>query len=230
MSKNSQFSASMRKFRDKLRYFVTSQTEELTKEASEEVAKTLVRLARNRLVSRANPSAESKELISELKENITSYKNTVSIQSDPEGLMLFLEYGTGLTEKKHPEANKIGWNYAGNADKYKKIGERYGWIFERKNNHYVSEDDWVIPKESKFQTSYRERVRFYFRKDRTYVKSYTRTRPHGPKLKSDKNLVFSSGLKPIRYIYDSKQKIREFVDLNEGISMKEFIEELKELK
>ena len=240
MAKNSQFSASMRKFRDKLRYFVMSQTEELTKEASEEVAKTIVRIAQNNLVNRATPSPESKELITGLKNNISSYKNTISIQSDPEGLMMFLEYGTGINNKPHPEANKIGWEYGVNSDKYiifKKTDQsgnnkirNMGWVFERKNNHYIDRNDWKISDDSKFKTSYNERVRFYFRKDGTYVKSYTRKRPHGPKVKSEKELVFSSGIKPVRYIYDAKKAVRDFVDLNKGISMTEFIEELKELK
>lgn len=242
MSKDADFSKSMKKFRDNLRYFIKHQTEKVAETTSTEVAKAFVRVAQDTLVERATPSPESKSLVNSLKSNISSYKNTVSVETDPEGLMLFLEYGTGLTGRNNNtaeglnDASAVGWNYASrlNEGRYvrmKKTGN-LGWIFERKDDHYVDSDDWIIPKTSKFQVSERERVRWYFRigKDgkRHLVKSYTRKR-RKPKYRN-KNLVFTTGLKPTRYIFDTKQKIRSFIDLNRGADIKAFIEELQNLK
>lgn len=245
MAKNFGFEASMRKFRDSLRNIAKREIEFAGKSIQKNVCEAIQRLAQDRLLEYNEASAESENLITDIAfENIYIDEPTgeVRVTSDAEGLVLFLEYGTGLTGRENntsdglADANRVGWNYALHANRYKKLRNgRQGWFFENKNEHYVDKNDWIPPEESTVKSTYRQRVRFYIRQrnGRTeYVKSYARKRPHGPKIRSTKNLVFSSGIKPIRYMYEAKKKVKEFIALERGSSLtyKQFIENLDYLE
>lgn len=150
------------------------------------VAEIFVSRARGRLEKYAN--TDNLGLISRLKSNIY-YRPSKSgyqiiIRQDPEGLMTYLEYGTGLFmgASPHPEANKIGWTYGGNAGSsqaYKTVNGRFGWFFRTEDPD-------------------------------TYIDRNDSDRREGG------TLVFTQGIKPIRYIYNTRKEIEDLITRSKG--------------
>ena len=189
--------------------------------------------ARDRLLTYATPKdnesySQLVDLASTIvaKESSTGLGYEVSIPVDNEGLLLFLEYGTGTMGAldEHPEAGKVGWKYALNRESY--INE--GWFFNRyptRRNSSIGEFETAVayldandinPVKNRVRyVSERVRVKGYPR-DGKKVKSYTRKRPVA-KTKvyeyDDSGTAFSRGLLPVRFIYDTKQELREILDL-----------------
>ncbi len=248
MPKNHDFAKSMKKFRDNLRSLAQKEVEIAGQSVKEDICYTIMQLAQDRLLQYSEASPESESLVESIADNIyvDDESGEVRVKSDPEGLLLFLEYGTGLVGRDNntteglADADKVGWKYAtkfGVLGHYKKVKDRYGWIFERDSEHYLGKDDWVIPKETKFHQTDREKVRFYFRTrngKREFVKSYSRKRPHGPtaRIKDKngnpvyKNLVFTAGIKPIRFMYEARKKVKDLIAHSEGLTVSEFRKEL----
>jgi hypothetical protein len=100
--------------------------------------------------------------------------------SEP-NLIMFLEYGTGLAGDKHqhPQASKIGWQYAVNKSKYVNYAIHGdgaysnfgpGWFFKFEDGKLILNDDWeVLGKDGGIRA------------------------------------VFSNGIVPARFIYDTKR-------------------------
>ena len=139
----------------------------------------------------------------------------VYIPEDPEGLVMFLEYGTGLDGDMsgHPE----GWAYAVNEKDYVTYGGREGFVFDKTPKDYtpyIDENDVVGLTETKVFESERELVKVT--SPRYKVRAYYRKRPHGAKTFTYKrkrdNKVFSSGLVATKFIYDTIQDYRNLAN------------------
>lgn len=110
------------------------------------------------------------------------YKNGayIRIYDNEEGLMMFLEYGTGLKGEadNHQMSGEIGWGYALNRENpkiYKSYNDKLGWIFEYdSNDHYIGSDDEV------WEYDY-------------------------------KTLIFTQGIKPVRYLYNTLIEIQDTI-------------------
>lgn len=149
----------------------------LSKEVSELWAKTFVRVARENLRIYLIDYSQRATDVSSITSNIycieTANGWSVIVKNETPNepnLMLFLEYGTGLRgeEHYHPQASKIGWQYAVNRDNYKFLPiEGSGWFFTDDGTKLIGGDDYKIKNRS----------------------------------------VFSNGLVPARYIYDTKRKL-----------------------
>lgn len=231
MARTKEFEASMKKFKDDFSKALISKIRDESSKIGERVANAFVESARNKLETRATPKGSSKQLIDNIKRSMYYVKlndNTYSVRipMDSEGLVMFLEYGTGLqgTFEPHPEAGDIGWNYAVNGIKYINYGGKRGFIFKEKDSgngkrgmrlsQYLDENDIAGLYERREYVSDTQWVKGYTRKDGTVVKRYVRTRP---KEKTNlyyqfkPNRIFSQGLKPVRFIYDTKQQILELL-------------------
>lgn len=152
------------------------------------VAEVFVSRARGRLQKYAN--TDQLGLIARLLNNIY-YRQSKSgyqiiIRQDAEGLMTFLEYGTGLFmmgATPHPEAGKIGWDYGGSAyygnHAYRSVNGRFGWFFRTEDPD-------------------------------TYIDRNDSDRREGG------TLVFTQGIKPIRYIYNTRKEIEDLIAQSNG--------------
>ena len=165
----------------------------------------------------------------------------VKVKMDKQGLAMFLEYGTGLEgdANKHPEAKRFNWEYAVNdnteritTDKsYKKDGPnterrtawyptlfgKKGFVFKKTSESYFGKSDIKFknglygvnsqkyifvpptPMVSKLGKPFTRRQYTYFRRKK---KEYEYT-------KSD--YIISSGIKPVMYIYNAKNDIRDIL-------------------
>ena len=167
---------------------------------NELIAETFVTRARARLS--LNNNAKNQAVISKLLGNIYSRKTKngvqIVIRQDPEGLMTYLEYGTGLLGEAyaHPEASEFGWNYRQNDyyenPAYKSVNGRRGWFFRTFSpNIYIDNND----------------------SDR----------------REGGSLVFSQGIKPVRYIYDTRIEIEDLIVKADGdfVYLEQLLKRLK---
>lgn len=198
-------------------------------ELSERLCEVFASRARQRLIKYSTPKDSNSSMqIQTLAQTIVAKKSStglgyeVSIPVDDEGLLLFLEYGTGLVgeNQRHEEASAIGWKYALNRDLYTKGG---GWFFNRYPTRgdetaiaYLDQKD-ITPVVSVTEyVSERGRVRGYVTKTGKKVRGYTRKRAV-PKTKSyqktSTSTVWSKGLAPVKFIYNTKQELRNILDL-----------------
>ena len=154
-------------------------------------AKKFVERARDRLGK--NNNAKDQSIIEKLKGNIYAREGKdgwqIVIRQDPEGLMTFLEYGTGLLGQGssetdgHPEAIKIGWDYRQNDyignPAYRTVNNKRGWFFRSSDpNIYIDKND----------------------SDR----------------REGGTLIFSQGIEPVRYIYETRIEFENLIRKSKG--------------
>ena len=242
MPKSVEFKDSLDKARRNFEAIVNEYALRRGEEFSKRVAERFVEEARKNLLSDSNPAPESVGLISSIASNITYTKSArtlnrkgttkgkpkvatgyvVKIPMDREGLVMFLEYGTGLNGLRYKdklfkaEASRIGWKYAINRENYKTFGTKRGFIFRSTGKNYIDNDDY------KFRHRYlstTEFVRGYIRTTKktgkqTYVKGYRRARRTPKMVEGKKTWVLSSGITPVRFIYRAKNKVRQLISKN----------------
>lgn len=221
MSRDETFEASMKKAVGRIRYLIRTKSRNLENEVSLRICECFVKRARARLLQRATPAtAESEAQVLELAYSIRTRMlpdgrgYSVRIPADREGLFMFLEFGTGLVGEgqAHPEASNIGWEYGVNRENY----ISGGWIFNPNPNipyRFTSKGEMTynmrglepVGEETGF--AYIDQNDHYPMRENKKVKSkkgkvYTYVR--------ERNRVFSRGLVPTRYIYDTKQDIKNF--------------------
>lgn len=211
-------------FRRKLTSAIAERAERICFNLSDKVTDVFVENARLRLEDRATPKdGISQALIERVKNNITRQESKsegasyiVSVKGDPEGLFMFLEYGTGLTGGTfpHPESGQIGWDYMVNFDNpkiYKWYKDDMGWFFSADKATYIDENDEYPIVEYRTRGLADEQVGPYIRNGKLVnKKGYHRVRPYvlnGIQLET----VFSHGLYPLMYFYDTKQQIRDIL-------------------
>lgn len=219
-------------FAKRLKGYVKEKANDFAVEISEDIAKAFVNQAKKRLLSGSTPrGAEDMAKVQEIADSIHYTKEgnicTVVVPNDPEGLNMFLEYGTGLAgdADKNPDAKKIGWKYAINKDKYqRRIGgygggaEKLGFIFTKKGT-YLDENDLnpvytkhpqpirSATKEAKIIT-----VKGYTDSRGRTVESYVKQIDTLPKAyKPLRNKVLSQGIKPVRYIYATRVNLNRII-------------------
>ena len=162
--------------------------------------------------------------------------SVVNVKIDKQGLAMFLEYGTGLEGKSHPhpEAEKFGWKYAINDGTmkeikfevngvsrvrkvkwYTNIGKKKGFVFTKKMDSYTTNKDIEFHNYSQPYVVVNPKKP---KKDGTMRQPYLRINPYADAVESDKTYVISSGIKPVRYIYNTKQRIRNILQNSKSIS------------
>ena len=219
MAKNADFQNSLNRLRKNLTATIAERATRIADVVAKTATEVFVNNARVHLDDATPKDAESASMIETVKSNIYSSKSAsdkasyiVSVESDPEGLNMFLEFGTGLVGSTggHPEANKFGWKYAVNKDKYIYKNGKAGWFFVKYNN-YLDRDDEnpVIVKRT--YVSETQWVSSHTRNGKP-VQRYVRRRPRGAVTKTSEKQydywVFSQGLYPVRYFYKAKQEVR----------------------
>ena len=239
---NSQF----KKFRRSLEAVINEKANKIANETSAKIVEAFTDRAKKKLEDYAVKNAldsSSIAIVNRLKENISyvseksgrgSVYSYVRVKNDPDGLMMFLEYGTGLQGSKnyHPEAGKRGWKYAINRDKYVRLQSAqfsdvkgYGWFFRKKPDSFLTKDDIPIHRYEKVGQV--EHKISYIRKDTGKLVEYTRT--YKKKMKDSKS-IFSQGLKPARFIYDTKQEFKNLFKETKGLTVSELEKKLEIMK
>lgn len=182
MAKDAIFVSGLKELRKSIKDKV-SELQNLEDTLTEKICKTFVQRSRDRLLQKAN--TDQLGLIQSLLGNIyyrpakSGYQ--IIVRNDEEGLMMFLEYGTGLQGEayRHPQASMVGWEYAMNVSDYKNFQDKSGWFFQQRDNNYVDREDITIER----RTS---------------------------------TAVFSQGIKPVRYIYDTWLEIQDVIRRSRG--------------
>ena len=147
MARNEAFERALKIFKKDFSELVNNKLVGIGNDMSFLVAEGFVNNARNNL-DRATPAPESAHLIEEIKQSISispverkkdgekiTVGHKVNIPIDNEGLVMFLEYGTGLVgdRNKHPQTDALkaysggrvmNWKYAVNKDKYRPVKMR----------------------------------------------------------------------------------------------------------
>lgn len=238
MPKNIDFKDSLKKARRKFEAVINEACLRRGFEFSRKASEKFVIEARNNLLKDSNPAPESTSLISNIANSITyeeskrtlyrsgKVKNkpkvvngyVVRIPMDKEGLVMFLEYGTGLSglRDRNLEAKQIGWKYAVNRDKYVTFGKKRGFIFQSTGRNYIDNSDYKFKHRYLSTTEY---IKAYIRTSKktgkqTYVKGYRRARRTPKMVEGKKTWVLSSGITPVRFIYRAKNKIRKLISKN----------------
>jgi len=206
--------------RKEIKRKISSTADRFANSLSKTASEVFVNNAKQRLIKGVVGSNMAN--VDEVLNNITStsetesneYLYTISVKQDSEGLAMFLEYGTGIlgSQKPHPEADDVGWIYKTRllqGRPYKKhsgsrfVGlEKEGWFFSSKKGTFISSRDEhpVLTMKEKTLTEHIES------KD---GKVYDRTRRvrYGRGVKE--NTVFSQGIYPVRYFYNTKQEFKK---------------------
>lgn len=241
------------KFRRKLDAVVNERANRIANEISGEIVKVFVKRAKSRLEKASDDMVgESAGIIKTLSDNITYEtqpyyqigkttkkpemvnRSYVRVKRDSQNLIMFLEYGTGLVgeSNRHPEADKIGWNYATNRDNYKRLtrsntGE--GWFFTRKPSSIILKEDIPIHSYLVNERIVKHQV-ITVKKGKMAGKTYERHQPYNKKTKSSKS-IFTQGIKPVRFIYKTKQELKNLFLASKGATtVEEFYNKLNKLE
>lgn len=190
MALQKQFSNSINKFKQNFRNRISR----FIKDAEDIpllIVQAFVARARWRLLS-YDPSLSNE--ISNIRYEKTKSGYRVVVSNDAEGIMTFLEYGTGILGKnnQNPNASTIGWDYAVNEADYKTMpsGDR-GWLFKGTGENYIAPTDYKITK------------KVYIRKDGSRVS-----------IPENRGRFFSQGIPAVRYIYDTRREINNAINLS----------------
>lgn len=243
------------KLRKQLENAINRRANNVASEVTNEVVKVFVNRAKGRLLESANDfTGESAGIIKSLTDNIiyeeapyfqvnkTTKKAEevtrafVRVRRDPQNLLMFLEYGTGIegSYNEHPEAGSIGWKYVIHPENYRHAGKlipslkynQMGWFFTRKPMSVIKKDDHenIVVTHKQFQE-----VKGHIRNGKP-VKSYIRK----IKTKPDRiitNSVFTQGIKPVRFIYETKQELKNMFKASKGSkTVEEFYSKLRALE
>lgn len=144
-------------------------------ELQELIGKAFVANARRILAS--NPSAA--QYVDNINYRIDGNGMCEIVVTDTEeGIMTYLEYGTGLlgAGEKHPEASGSGWQYAINEIRYVTMlnGNR-GFVFYRQPDRYFNpQTDFMLTRRARDER---------------------------------RQVAFSQGIKPLRYLYNTRMLI-----------------------
>ena len=230
MSKTDSFA----KMRRQIEAVVNERAQRRANEVSEKIVNVFVERVKKRLDRFADDESmdgASASIVRDLKNNITTERwetkgkrgndihNVVRIERDPQNLIMFLEYGTGVAGfyDNHPEAGKVGWIYWTNPTHYKRPiytipdlrYDGYGWFFNKKGDSFISRFDHegVV---FKYRTT--QNVEGYEKTlksgKRIKVRPYTRKIRLKPDKSVGEDTVFTQGLKPVRFIYNTKMEIK----------------------
>lgn len=228
MAKNDVFDYTSSKTQKQLDNFIRNNLKKISKSLTNTMVDAFIRRAKKNLVSKSTPlDSNSANLVKNVANNIVKVKKRkytyVKIKPDSEGLYMFLEYGTGLVgkEKPHPEASKIGWGYMTRPEHYisahttidRSGGLKTGFVFKNDKTNYLDKEDTYIIRQSG--------IKKYQLKKTGEIKVY------GPYRYFVDNYILSSGLKPVRYIYDTKMAMKRLIKENKGKCIKEIRKALK---
>lgn len=187
---------------DRMANYISRRMEGIAENLENEIGNAFVKKARNTLLDRATPFDSFSEFkIKEIAENINvetddNGEKQIIVEDDGEGLSVYLEYGTGLVGEQHKGTfTPASWQYAINRDKYKTIKLSSGEIKGFVFDYYKAT---------------------YIDKNDILLHNYNKKN----ELRSI--AVFSQGLKPLRYIYDTRvslnRTIRRQLNKNNGLS------------
>ena len=221
------------KTRRQIEAIVSEKANRIANEMSSKIVDVFVNRAKARLDRFADDESmngESASIVRGLKDNIytegwsipvgdkVKVYNIVRVKRDPQNLLMFLEYGTGVAGfyDNHPEAGKNGWIYWTNPKHYKRPiyaindlrYDGYGWFFNKKPFSFVGRNDHenVV-----FKYRYKQDVEGYEKTlksgKKVKVRPYTRKIRYAPDKVVD-NAVFTQGIKPVRFLYDTRQEIK----------------------
>ena len=244
-------------FKNQLRKGINGISTEYMNKTTHNLLIAFAKGVKNRLLNRgmalAN-NAESEALIRSLAESIRynviwtgegkddyidEYR--LSIPIDSQGLILYLEYGTGLLGDitSIPSAvSKAGWHYAVNFKKWKKLydgkyhGGEKGFFFLKSNKAFVSKDDVTpIVLTRKYKYTYAER-RWRFTKphQRTVNGKTINVRGYRSLIKNKRagqtkttikqytydEWVWSRGIRSLHFFYDTRQVFRKVLRAMSG--------------
>ena len=229
MSQNQIFQNSLNTVKKQIRSFIDKAQENMTEEISKLIAYTFRDVARNRLIRSNNAISQQQSVIERVSKSImvrkykSGYKIVLSSQTDPEGLLMFLEFGTGLVGKAKPHswAKSIGWKYAINENEKSKQnpdlphyvtrsnGKR-GWFWRPQGDitKYIDKDDMV--------ENYKRTYNAYRLKPEHPKYGSTTKFWETHRLTGNPRLVFSSGIKPLRFLYRTRLDIVKAINRANG--------------
>lgn len=241
MPKNSLFKISLKKFRRNLEAVINENLLRKTEDLRDAGTQIFVEQARENLLRDNTGTPESQAMIQQIAESIEVDTSTrtlnrfgsiaskprqvtgsvVRIPIDKEGLVLFLEYGTGPQGKAGAiqtgflsEARKIHWAYEIHKDNYKQLRDRFnksfgekGFFFKYGKYKYIDQNDSILSE----KVSSVQWVKGYTKKTKTgnivSVRPYQKKASRIKVFQYKRPWVFSTGIKPVRYIYRAKKAV-----------------------
>lgn len=142
-SDNVEFNIANVKFRKKLSAQISRKLNKYSDKIAKKIGDKFVEVCRNDLLENNNSIFAIEETGIPQSIHLRKLKKgyQVNIPMDEEGLVMFLEYGTGIVGKQdpHEEAGSIGWEYN---VRYKN-GEREHlyWFYDGSKTSYIDKDD-----------------------------------------------------------------------------------------
>ena len=229
MAQNQIFQNSLNNVKKQLRSFIDKAQKDMTEEISKLVAYTFRDVARRRLIKTNNAISQQQAVIKNVAQSImvrkykSGYKVVLSRQTDPEGLLMFLEFGTGLVGKANPHswAGSIGWKYAINENENSKQNPKLphyvtrsngkrGWFWRPQgdNTRYIDKDDMVENYKRSYDAYKLKPEHPIFGKTTPLWKTY--------RITGNPRVVFSSGIKPLRFLYRTRLDIVKAINRANG--------------
>lgn len=254
MDRHPQFKTALGDFNRRLFKQINREMIDYGQKKSKEIAEEFVKIAKMNL-EKATPAPGSEHFISEIASRIKikkrfrkSYKkgkkinqhlvaHTINIPIDKQGLVMYLEYGTGIKglRDQHEEAKKrtlygapikqkVRWEYAVNRHEYRTVmlKNRYNQrvkvtqpCYFVKDNHLgfvfkKRKDSYIDADDIQFHNELQVKaswVKGYVDKNGRVVPAYPRYHKDLRTYTTKNTYVFSQGLTPVRFIYNAKKEI-----------------------
>ena len=261
MARNAEFEKSLKQFNANLYHRINKYMIDYGVKKSKQLCDTFVDVAK-RTLDDATPAPESKHFIEEIKSRIKIKKRfrkssrkgkkinqhlvayTINIPVDSQGLVMFLEYGTGLEglRDQHEETKtktsfgktfkpKVNWEYAVNKDKQRVVTLRnkFNQTYQDTQPCYITrngkrgfvfkkkKNSYIDIKDVEFHNVLEAKaswVKGYIDKNGRVVKPYARYHKDTRYYTGKNTYVLSSGLKPVRFIYKAKREVKRLIHYN----------------
>lgn len=123
-----------------------SMLERLKSQSAEQFIKFVATAFYNRVLARLKGGYDTAQYSNLVKLEVSKDICRVVVKDNYEGIMEFLEFGTGLLGKQNPHnrASSRGWEYAIHEQEYKNHNGNRGFIFILKDGYYLAQNDEVL--------------------------------------------------------------------------------------
>ena len=259
MDRHPQFKTALGDFKRRLFKQINREMIDYGTKKSKKIAEEFVKIAKMNL-EEATPAPESEHFISEIASRIKIKKRfrkaskkgkkinqhlvayTINIPIDKQGLVMYLEYGTGIKglRDQHEEARKktfsgvpikqkVRWEYAVNRHKYRTVmlKNRYNQrvkvtqpCYFVKDNHLgfvfkKRKDSYIDADDIQFHNVLEAKASWVkgYPRNGKQVKAYVRYHKDLRTYTTKNTYVFSQGLTPVRFIYNAKKEIMHLLSI-----------------
>ena len=220
------------KLRRRIYYLITEKTQKFGEDISEAIAELFARKVKKgleefKLDREFGPQAGQQSRVDAIINGIKVSKSTskkggyrVTIRNDYEGLLMYIEYGSGWLGdqfKNEGDSDEVGWGYMNNEENYIPSKKHKGVLYFKFDlRHSNSKPPFLTVNDKTMQAESYTETRVHTFKKKSHYGEYKNgdisVRQKKYSKNKRENTIFSRGIKPQFIIFKARREVREFLE------------------